>query len=259
MDYLVKQIWFVASIFASVVCALLGLTAGINLNPAATVHFVPNWGSVGDWVSGIGALLAVAVALWQVHRQQEREKPRIVMHHDLRTSGLALGVVSEGHAPVTILGAHLVHDQTSTIDFADRLPEKCVFPMRLDRGEVMHFLNLNQIGTALLGKELIQPRLETMQAQGKQSVIYAKSVDEDYFSQLNTILNSKAKIIVRTPNTLEELEIPGELYSYLLRQALEDTRRQAMERVETQRREALELVAMFEAHRTKTESQADPI
>ena len=44
---------------AFVLGGLLGLTAGVNLNPNVTVSFVPNWGSLGDWVSGVGALLAV--------------------------------------------------------------------------------------------------------------------------------------------------------------------------------------------------------
>src|SRR5690606_41643222 len=39
-----------------IVSGLLGLTAGINLNPAATVRFVPNWGSLADWAAGRGTL-----------------------------------------------------------------------------------------------------------------------------------------------------------------------------------------------------------
>lgn len=254
-----KRMWIVASLLASVACALLGLTAGINLNPATTVHFVPNWGSVGDWVSGVGALLAVAVALWQVHRQQEREKPRIGLHHNLsvRNGGLALGIVSEGHAPVTILGAHLVYDQASTIDFADRLPNKCAFPTRLDRGEVMHFLDLTKTGAASFGKELIEPRLDAMQAQGKQPVLYAEGINEEYFSQLSTILGSRARIYVRTPNSLEALDMPSELYIYLLREALEDTRKQAREKFEFQKRDLLELATIMKPHLAKTESQTD--
>lgn len=64
-----------------IVTGLLGLTAGINLNPESTVRFVPAWGSLGDWISGIGALLAVVTSLYLVRRnealQHEREREKI--------------------------------------------------------------------------------------------------------------------------------------------------------------------------------------
>src|SRR5690606_33024784 len=47
----VRMRWL-AGLAVAVLCilsGLLGLTAGINLNPDSTVRFVPNWGSVGDW------------------------------------------------------------------------------------------------------------------------------------------------------------------------------------------------------------------
>lgn len=248
-----KLAWIIASICTSTLFALLGLTAGINLNPSSTVHFVPDWGSVGDWVSGIGALLAVATALWQVHRQQEREKPRIIMHYDMKSSGIALGIVSEGHAPVTILGAHIEHDHLNSIDLAERLPKGSAFPQRLDRGEVMQFLSLSQADVTSFGKDLIRPRLVSMQAAGKEPVIYLEGVNEDYFTQLSTILQSKARLYVKTPLSLIELELPNELYRHILSEALGDVRREAMKRFEAQRRDARELCKMLEDSRSTTE------
>ncbi|EKT4472946.1 hypothetical protein QEM11_003848 [Pseudomonas putida] len=246
-----RWVWFVLFVFGCAVCGLLGLTAGINLNPASTVKFVPVWGSFGDWVSGIGALLAVVVALWQIHRQQERERPKILLHHHLQANGWSLGVVSDGISPVTVLGAYILYDQTSQIDLVDRLPEGYQLPRRLDRGEVMLFLSLGRIGTALIGKEMIRTRIEHLEANGIYPTTYAKSVNEEYFSKLEDILSSTARLCVRTAHGLEVFDLTNVVYLYLLREALQDARKQADERLTAERSSMQELFELADYHLEK--------
>ena len=60
-----KYFIWLGAVAICVVCTLLGLTIGINLNPESTTRYVLTWGSLGDWVAGVGTFTAVAVALWQ--------------------------------------------------------------------------------------------------------------------------------------------------------------------------------------------------
>lgn len=66
-------------VFAGVVFGLLGLTAGINLNPESTVKYIPNWGSLGDWVAGISALLTFVVACVAMNAWRVQERQRLTL------------------------------------------------------------------------------------------------------------------------------------------------------------------------------------
>ncbi|WP_193217469.1 hypothetical protein [Pseudomonas putida] len=100
--------WLVICSFVMgcLLCGFLGLTAGINFNPQSTVRFVPSWGSVGDWVSGAGALAAVAVSLWLAQRseklQAKREQEVIKTEQTASDFFASVRVVSLGHYPVHV-------------------------------------------------------------------------------------------------------------------------------------------------------------
>lgn len=80
-----KLLWVGLVVFACAVSGFLGLTAGINLNPESTVKYVPNWGSLGDWVAGISALLTFVVACVAMNawRMQERQRLTLQWKADL--------------------------------------------------------------------------------------------------------------------------------------------------------------------------------
>lgn len=65
--------------FVCVISGLLGLTAGINLNPESTVKFVPNWGSVGDWAAGISTFLTLLVACIAMNTWRVQERQRLAL------------------------------------------------------------------------------------------------------------------------------------------------------------------------------------
>jgi len=94
----------IAVMVVGVLSALAGLTAGINFNPQSTVKFVPDWGSLGDWVSGVGAFGAIWVALALANKQRSQELP------DLRFSmsgKYTFTLVNHGKLPVMV-NAHNV-------------------------------------------------------------------------------------------------------------------------------------------------------
>lgn len=127
-----------------VICAVLGLTAGINLNPASTVSFVWDWSIAGSWVSGVGALLAVLASLWLSGRgeriQAEREKEKLRIEVSVAGIFAHLDIVSLGHYPVTVRAVLI--GKTGQGAFAIPLRgasgEKIAFPRRLGFRDDIH-------------------------------------------------------------------------------------------------------------------------
>lgn len=106
-----KWILFGIVLALCVASGLLGLTAGINLNPESTVKFVPLWGSLGDWVSGIGALSAVAVTLWLADKQRREdvESVRVSVRSAITDTGyggwfISVGLTSDGKRTAKVTG-----------------------------------------------------------------------------------------------------------------------------------------------------------
>lgn len=142
-----KWVWVLMFVFGCAICGMAGLTAGINLNPASTVRFVPAWGSLGDWVSGIGALSAVIVTLWLADKQrrEDAELLKVASNGSVPVGTgfvgdpfISLELTSQGKRPVTVTGL-AVTSKHSTMrlaltGFANHSPTK-VFPVRLEYGQ----------------------------------------------------------------------------------------------------------------------------
>lgn len=129
-----------AVLVVAALSALAGLTAGINLNPHSTVKFVPDWGSVGDWVSGVGALLAVIASLYMVKRSEhfqlarDSEQLMLVQEHDL--AGLTLRVGCSGLRACAVKDVRLCHGKKHRSlrhNLSDKSKGK--FPCKLDPGD----------------------------------------------------------------------------------------------------------------------------
>lgn len=105
----------------NIVSALLGLTAGINQNPQATVRFVPDWGSLADWVAGIGALAAVFATVYFGWKQRQDLLPRLSMHAMGAIVALAnvpinifvLKLSNPGSVPVELKGVFINSDHST--------------------------------------------------------------------------------------------------------------------------------------------------
>jgi hypothetical protein len=130
----------VSVLVVAVLAALAGLTAGINLNPQSTVKFVPDWGSVGDWVSGIGALLAVIASLYMVQRSERfqlaRDSEQLMLVQEPDFGWLTLRVGCSGLRACAVKDIRICHGKkhrSLRYDLSDKSKGK--LPCKLEPGE----------------------------------------------------------------------------------------------------------------------------
>jgi hypothetical protein len=136
----------IVGVAACLIFGMLGLTAGINLNPASTVSYVWDWNTAGSWVSGIGALLAVLTTLWLADKQRREDVEHLqvsvntALAHPDRPWFISIEVVADGKRPATVRGVtitsphakHAVY-MTGFLSFSDQLP------IQLSYGEKANF------------------------------------------------------------------------------------------------------------------------
>lgn len=243
----------VVVVAACVTCASLGLTAGINLNPMSTVKYVWDWNAAGSWVSGIGTFLAVIVTLWQVRRQQEREKPKLTIQQHYESKTYSLILVSTGLVPATVFGASLSYDDNKTyVDLVHHLSEDSKLPRRLDRGDAVTLLELKNVSFSMLGRTIIRPVLNELEARGMKSAVYGEGINQSYFDRLNACASREAKLIVKTAHNVEEFAISKEAFQALLKCAIDDEYKLAQEKWESWKSDARELFGMLEDARQRS-------
>lgn len=140
-----KFLWIGLVVFVCVMSLLLGLTLGINLNPSSTIKFVPAWGSLGDWVAGLGSLVAVATTVILANRERNDQKESVRVEvgsqPEIPWQGrrlLAISVTCTGPRPVRIYGIAICSPKhvasLDIINFAEG-----ELPANLTYGEVANF------------------------------------------------------------------------------------------------------------------------
>ncbi|VVP25597.1 hypothetical protein PS876_04064 [Pseudomonas fluorescens] len=201
-----KYIVLVIAAVACVVCGLLGLTAGINLNPSSTTRYVPDWGSLGDWVSGLGALAAVWAMVWTYFRQRadsltlraasEREHLEIVQNSHAAGVLTVLSIISLSAMRIVIKDIR-VRDIHST-NFV-RMPMRDAFanesatglrlPARLEFRDVVHFdLDISRVKEAAINLSQGEPgvwkalAIEVLTSTGK---VFSAATDEILLKEFN--------------------------------------------------------------------------
>jgi hypothetical protein len=235
------------SVIACAVCAMLGLTAGVNLNPVATVKFVWDWNAAGSWVSGLGTLLAVLVTLWQIRRQQEREKPRLNAQQEFEEQSFTLALVSTGLVPATVLGAYLSYDEgRARMDLSRYLPQGTTLPQRLDRGEVMSLLAIKGSDFSAFGRSLIWPLVVALNSQEIKSAVEGEGINEDYFAQLKSISARGASLLVKTAFGVEEFKVSDDAFLALTKLGIDHEHIKAYSKVEVWKRDALRASRLFD-------------
>ena len=133
------------AVLACATCGLLGLTAGINFNPDSTIKFVPDWGSLGDWVSGVGALLAVVTSLVLVMRnesqQREREREKIEIEQIGEDFFCSVRVISLGIFPCTVRSVFFLGPDGGVVPLLSSMAPtvNIKLPVRLEHREDIHF------------------------------------------------------------------------------------------------------------------------
>lgn len=110
----------IALIGMSIGC-LAGFLIAIQMNPGTADRYVLSLGSVGEWVSGVGALAAVVAAFVLADMQRRENMERLVLKCDLKrfrndgacsvAKSLVVDIVSIGNRPARLTGAKILDRQ----------------------------------------------------------------------------------------------------------------------------------------------------
>ncbi|MGY3026207.1 hypothetical protein ACVWXR_004042 [Pseudomonas lurida] len=223
--------------------ALAGLTAGINLNPQSTVKFVPLWGSAGDWVAGLGALLAVVVALLQSSKQQEKERAKVKINNEYDSDFWSLRAMSEGLVPVTVLGVYLEYDDYKrSIDLVKRPASGLSVPQKLERGESLSLIDVSGTAFWYFGQFLARQIVSEIKDRGVSSGDLQSGINELFFQELNAAGRRKARLFLKTAHEDIRYELPQSLIVNLFGEAADAEKQQREADNARLRRDIAELI-----------------
>lgn len=212
MNWILKVIGAVAC----ATCLMIGLTAGINLNPASTVTYVWDWGAAGGWISGLGATAAAVVAIVQSQKNAANERIRARLIDVVAAETWSLRLLSEGLIPVTVLGAEIVLGENRyqlPLATGHRAPLK--LPARLERGDVLEMFGVEGAAFKRLGVELGEPIRHALNRKDLQPAVNFR-VDESFFTALENHKTEKAIILIR----LAHQDLTHELSPFLIEQLI---------------------------------------
>ncbi|WP_063030574.1 hypothetical protein [Pseudomonas yamanorum] len=103
--------WILFSVVLGIVCTLAGLFIGVSVNSEWSVNYLPvgaSFGDWGNWVSGVGALLAVLVSL-HLARRDDSEKVstevgvQALLDRGAEGLGIFIRAASVGRSPTTVV------------------------------------------------------------------------------------------------------------------------------------------------------------
>lgn len=142
-----KKLWMCVFIAISLLAGIaIGFAAAIQINPQTADIYLLNLGSVGDWVSGVGALAAVFVTLWLNDKQRRENTEKITVEQVSRQEGLLIKIISAGNRPSLVTGLYIGEKNSekrlnlSTSKFIEKR-----FPIgRIDFGELISVLVLDK-------------------------------------------------------------------------------------------------------------------
>lgn len=195
-----------------IICAMLGLTAGINMNPESSVSYVWDWGVAGGWVSGLGALLAVGFALLQSHKQQEKERARCRILLEQGEWYFKVQIVSDGIIPSTVLSASISFDGNTQIFDLSGFPKLGFsFPRKLDRGDVSTLIDVKRDEYRRLALALASLPIAELAKRDITPNIYNPEVAEEYFSGLKSCGERDACLLLKTAHADLSHPLPSNL------------------------------------------------
>jgi hypothetical protein len=107
-----RLVYWVGGLAACAASGMLGLAAGINLNPTSTVKFVPDGSVFADWLSGVGTVFAAFVALYLADRQRRDNTAKIEISQYFSRDNLTIDLVSIGEKPAVVKGIFIRSKRT---------------------------------------------------------------------------------------------------------------------------------------------------
>lgn len=228
-----------------VICALLGLTAGLKLNPQSTMKFVPNWGSLGDWFAAAGTIAAVWVALSQSKKQAEKERPRTKIYQEYKENAWSVRIVSEGLVPVTVLDASLSYDGVREIDLAPWFPQSSALPKKLERGDALILIDFSESHFTQFSRAIAGPLIRELSDSGITPSDGDGGYNEQFFDTLAKASSRGAELLISTAQDDERHQLPdglvSEMFSIVSREE-RSKRQEEIRKYEANRRELRQML-----------------
>lgn len=211
-------------------CGLFGLVAGINLNPSSTVRFIPDLGSLGDWVSGLGAMAALGFAMWQFYFQRSKDRIFTSLIEKVAEKLWRVRMVSEGLIPVTVLGAE-VQLEGVVLSLPEFFKGKAGFsvPSKLERGDVQQVIDLDAGNFEKFSSWFMDSVFEAVNQQGLQPRDMSYGVNEAYFTAVDTLISDGATLVVKLAHDEVRQPLPAYILEQLSRPRVQQVRDQAAE------------------------------
>lgn len=223
-----KWIVLSASIGACFFFGLLGLTAGINLNPESTVRFVPNWGSVGDWVSGCGAMAALAFAFWQFNLQQKNDRIITALKERAGETNWRLRLISEGFIPVSFLGAELkLGDLSRSLDRAPGNKANVGKTTKLERGDVQQIIDVTVSDFNEFSEWVLSSIIDSAKSKGLQARDLNYGICEEFFDEINYFRKNGITIIIKLAHDEILHQVPDWIVEQIFSTRVEAIRHEA--------------------------------
>ncbi|PLR62849.1 hypothetical protein QCBJ_13295 [Pseudomonas sp. QC2] len=199
------------------ICAMLGLTVGITMNPQSTVRYVWDWGVAGGWVSGLGAMLAVGFALLQSHKQQMKEMPKVSVIHRFSPDEWLVRVVSEGVVPESILAADLIiHEDGSKIDlFGFSNIAKGGRDTKLQRGDHLDVISVNRQGIRRIAEQWVAPTIARLLRNNISPGNYDFKLDKRFFDALDELFAQRSYVLIRLVSKDLVIELDAKFVSFV--------------------------------------------
>jgi len=191
------------------------------------MSYVWDWSVAGSWLSGLGALLAVCVALWQSHKQNEKEKPRARISHETGEYSLTLSALSEGIVPVTVISAEIWYDQPTRKYSLSNFPKLgMTFPHKLERGEVVQLIDVKEVDFLRLANALMDPVIADLGARGLRADDGKFGMDETFFSGISASGKHGANLRLRTAHKDHTYILPSDFVDDVIKISSDQRRRQ---------------------------------
>lgn len=123
----------IPTVFTAGVVVALSFSSGAN--PVETL--IATMGSVGDWVSGLGALSAAVIAIYLADKQRKDSLPQLEVRQQVGPLDIKITLVSVGDRSVHILSAYL---RSRKLDGMARLIPSKDLPKTLEYGGTLQVI-----------------------------------------------------------------------------------------------------------------------
>jgi hypothetical protein len=142
---------FAGVLLLLILAFLLGITYGVSSDRNQFINtLIPVFSAVGSWVSGIGALGAVFVALWLAEKKNKANREHLNLEFNcvltsLHKDGLlCIEAVSVGQKPSNISSLYLVGGKgcTKKIAWTEFAQGSTALPSKLSYGEKAYYFLL---------------------------------------------------------------------------------------------------------------------